>query len=209
MLYCAISTLAFGVVTGSWFGIELAAIGSVGAFLNSLKVLNIQSNILVLLVASLAIGFIHQLFGLFLSVKNTWQQGRRREALTGPGTWLLLLMSVGLAIIVWVTPALSGLAKAMQWVLIGVVVVFALGQGEGSAWWLRPFKGMLSLFSITSYLSNTLSYARLIALALATGVIGSVVNMIAVMAGGDLPFPFSFYNRVISGNYWSCFQYYF
>ncbi len=192
MLYCAISTLAFGVVTGSWFGIDLVAIGSVGAFLNSLKVLNIQSNILVLLVASLAIGFIHQLFGLFLSVKNTWQQGRRREALTGPGTWLLLLMSIGLAIIVWVTPALSGLAKAMQWVLIGVVVVFALGQGEGSAWWLRPFKGMLSLFSITSYLSNTLSYARLIALALATGVIGSVVNMIAVMAGGDLPFPFSF-----------------
>jgi len=191
MLYCAVSTLFFGIVTGSWFGIDLAAIGSVGAFLSSLKVLNIQSNILVLLIASLAIGFIHQLFGLLLSVKNLWQQNRKMDALMGPGTWLLLLFNIGLGIVVLVTPAMAGYSTLMQFVLLAAVIIFAIGQGAGSVWWIRPFKGILSLFGITSYLSNTLSYARLIALALATGVIGSVVNMIAVMAGGDLPMPFS------------------
>ncbi|MBQ1471693.1 MAG: hypothetical protein IIZ34_04970 [Eubacterium sp.] len=42
---------------------------------------------------------------------------------------------------------------------------------------------MSSVYNITSYISDILSYARLLALGLATGVIASVVNLMASMVG--------------------------
>lgn len=72
--------------------------------------------------------------------------------------------------------------------MIVILILFAFGQGRGTKNIIfRPVKGIASLFNITSYLSNTLSYARLLALALATGVIASVVNLIAFMFGNSLP----------------------
>jgi V/A-type H+-transporting ATPase subunit I len=44
----------------------------------------------------------------------------------------------------------------------------------------------MSLYNITGYLGDVLSYSRLFALGLATGVIGTVVNSMAVMVGGSL-----------------------
>jgi len=187
MLYCGISTTIFGVITGSWFGVNLDAIGKTGDFLASLKVLDLQSNILLLLAISLLSGFIHQLFGLVLAVKSTWQAGRVAEAIQLPGTWLLLLVSLAFAYAITNVPQLNYLIDIRTPLLAFAGLAFIFGQGYGSVWWMRPFKGMLSIFNLTSYLSNTLSYARLLALALATGVIASVVNMIAVMAGGSLP----------------------
>ncbi len=43
-----------------------------------------------------------------------------------------------------------------------------------------------SLYDITSYLSDILSYARLLALGLATGVIAQVVNLMGSLAGGGI-----------------------
>ena len=48
---------------------------------------------------------------------------------------------------------------------------------------LKLFKGIGSLYGIVSYLSDILSYSRLLALGLATGVISSVINAMASMAG--------------------------
>jgi V/A-type H+-transporting ATPase subunit I len=45
--------------------------------------------------------------------------------------------------------------------------------------------GLGSLYGITSWLSDLLSYARLFGMGLATGVIGMVINMLAGMAFGS------------------------
>jgi vacuolar-type H+-ATPase subunit I/STV1 len=187
MMYCGLSTTVFGLLTGSWFGLDLGALGTAGTFLSSFKVLDVQSNIILLLVASLVTGFVHQLFGLFLAMLSAWKDGRIAEAIQVPGTWLLFLLSIGYAFAVSFTQDLSHLSSTVQPVLLVSFILFALGQGYGSPWYIRPFKGMLGIFNLTSYLSNTLSYARLLALALATGVIASVVNMIALMAGSSFP----------------------
>ena len=47
-------------------------------------------------------------------------------------------------------------------------------------------KGLYALYGSTSWLGDLLSYSRLLALGLATGVIGQVVNQMASM-GGDTP----------------------
>jgi len=44
-------------------------------------------------------------------------------------------------------------------------------------------KGVSSLYDITSYLSDVLSYSRLMALCLSTGVIAQVVNLLGGLVG--------------------------
>lgn len=47
----------------------------------------------------------------------------------------------------------------------------------------RLLKGAYALYNVTGYLSDILSYSRLLALGLATGVIASVVNQMGAMGG--------------------------
>ena len=70
---------------------------------------------------------------------------------------------------------------------IGGVVVLLCTQGRHEKKLLKKItKGLSSLYDITSYLSDILSYSRLFALGLATGVIGMVVNTIAGMLAGNV-----------------------
>jgi V/A-type H+/Na+-transporting ATPase subunit I len=51
---------------------------------------------------------------------------------------------------------------------------------------MRLLSGVLSLYGVTGFLGDVLSYLRLFALGLATGVIGAVVNSMALMVGGSV-----------------------
>lgn len=44
----------------------------------------------------------------------------------------------------------------------------------------------MSLYDVTGYFSDVLSYSRILALGLATGVIASVVNTIGTLTGGGI-----------------------
>ena len=46
--------------------------------------------------------------------------------------------------------------------------------------------GITAIYNITGFLSDILSYARLLALGLATGVIAQVVNTIGTLSGGGI-----------------------
>lgn len=46
--------------------------------------------------------------------------------------------------------------------------------------------GLLGLYNISSYLSDILSYSRILALSLATGVIGMVMNLLARMVAVNI-----------------------
>ncbi len=43
---------------------------------------------------------------------------------------------------------------------------------------MKGYKGVASLYGITSYFADILSYSRLMALCLSTGVIGQVINLL-------------------------------
>ena len=46
--------------------------------------------------------------------------------------------------------------------------------------------GVISLYGVTGYFSDILSYSRILALGLATGVVGSVVNIMGTLTGGNI-----------------------
>jgi len=48
----------------------------------------------------------------------------------------------------------------------------------------KAFMGILSLYRTTSFLGDTLSYSRLLALMMTTSIIGMVINLIAGLTAG-------------------------
>lgn len=76
------------------------------------------------------------------------------------------------------------LSKALA---LGGMLIILLMSGRGRKnWGLRIALGAYDIYGVTSWLSDVLSYSRLLALGLATGVIGNVINMMASMFGGGV-----------------------
>lgn len=186
LAFCSISTIFFGALTGGWFGVNVDTLtGTFGSILQSMKVIDLQASILLVLGMSLAAGYIQQLFGVILEMVTYFKRKDVVGGLMGPGTWLLLLVIVPLVFLSGSIPAISFIAPYKNYILFAIIVVFAFGQGRNAKnFFLRPLIGLGSLFNLTGFLSNTLSYARLLALGLATGVIASVINLIAGIMGG-------------------------
>ena len=69
----------------------------------------------------------------------------------------------------------------------GVGLVLTQGRSNKNII-MKFFGGVLSLYDITSYIGDILSYSRLMALGLATGVIASVVNILGSLTGNIVLF---------------------
>jgi V/A-type H+-transporting ATPase subunit I len=95
--------------------------------------------------------------------------------------WYLVITGFGLMLAGFAGQAGQALA------LIGAVVLVLFGGREAKNPILRLFKGLLSLYNITGYFSDILSYTRILALVLATSVIAIVVNMIGFLMGPTVP----------------------
>lgn len=186
MIYCSVSTVIFGALTGGWFGVDVNLVGgSFGEALRDMKQIDLQSSIILVLGMSLVAGFIQQLFGVFLEMVTYFKNKDFIGGIAGPGTWLLLLFTMVLLASTSFSNALSFIKPVQLYIIGTVLILFAFGQGRSQKHLLlKPLVGLGSLFNITGYLSNTLSYARLLALGLATGVIASVINLIATILGG-------------------------
>ena len=81
-------------------------------------------------------------------------------------------------------PALQTLSKGLA--IIGAVGILLMSGRSSKNPGLRIALGAYDLYNITGWLSDVLSYSRLLALGLATGVIASVVNQMGSMAGDGI-----------------------
>ena len=163
----AISVAIWGLIYGSCFGFDLPV-----------ALLSTKTDVITILVLSLLFGFVTLIFGLLL---GTWQQVRMKDyatAYTAGAAWALILL--GLLFFV-VGKNLSGLAYLSilgKWLALsnalGILLVSVLKNksllGLGS--------GLYNLYGISSYLSDLISFTRLMALGLSGASIGSAFNMI-------------------------------
>jgi V/A-type H+-transporting ATPase subunit I len=51
----------------------------------------------------------------------------------------------------------------------------------------KVFSGVMSLYNVTSYLGDLLSYSRLLALGLGSAAVGMVINMLANLVSSSIP----------------------
>ena len=149
-----------------------------------------------LLMYSMLFGLIHLFLGMGMKAYMCIRDRRYMDLFCDVILWCFLL--IGLILILLPTElfasisqmtivfpaALNTLAKAMA--IIGAVgIVLMSGRGNKNPV-LRIALGAYDLYNITGWLSDVLSYSRLLALGLATGVIASVVNQMGSMLGGGI-----------------------
>ena len=96
---------------------------------------------------------------------------------------LLAMMLTGFAVLG------VGMATTQTVMMIGagIAIVSAVGlvltQGRDKKGFGKVIGGLASLYDVTSYISDLLSYSRLLALGLTTGVMAQVFNMLSTMFG--------------------------
>ncbi|MCD8026867.1 MAG: V-type ATP synthase subunit I [Clostridiales bacterium] len=186
--YCGISTMIWGLIYGSIFGDAPVALYNhfAGASLTMEELLpwpiiDQQKDALMLLIISIAFGLVHILVGMGCKFYVCWKHKDYAGALFDTGLWMLML--VGFAVLAVGIAALPVLLYVGAGMAIAAALGLVLTQGRHKKGFGKVISGVASLYDITSYISDLLSYSRLLALGLTTGVMAQVFNMLATMFG--------------------------
>lgn len=190
--YCGVSTIIWGLIFGSIFGDAPVSIYNAftGASLTMKEILpwptlDPQKDALMLMVISIAFGLVHILIGMGCKFYICWKQKDYASALFDTGLWMLMLIGFAVLAVGMITTPI------VMYVGAGIAVACAIGliltQGRGKKGIVgKAIGGLASLYDITSYISDLLSYSRLLALGLTTGVMAQVFNMLATMLGTNI-----------------------
>lgn len=184
--YCGISTVIWGALFGSWFGDIIPIIYT--NFLNkpapnlALWFEPIKDPIKLLLF-SFIIGICHLFLGLIAAGYMKWKEGQKLDAVLDTVPIMLLVLGaapLAAGVLVSIPSAVTGIAKYVA--IAGVVLIILTSARDSKNIIGKLLGGLYGLYNIASgYLSDILSYSRLLALGLATGSIAGVVNMMGAM----------------------------
>lgn len=180
--YCGVSTMGWGLVFGSFFGDAPAVIAETffGREFTMPHLLDPVTDAISLLVLSLVLGGVQVITGLAVRLYMQWRSGDRWGALWDTGLWITTLLGVGLLAAGMAFPPVMTVGAVLAVLsLVGLV----LTQGRKKKGPMKVISGLASLYDVTGYVSDLMSYSRLMALGLTTGVMGAVFNMLGSMFG--------------------------
>ena len=189
--YCGISTFIWGLIYGSIFGDAPAVFYNhfAGTSLTMKDILpwptlDQKRDAMTILIMSIGFGLIHILAGMACKFYVLWRKGDKKGAVFDVGSWMIIL--VGIAVLASGTK----LGETVKYVGMGMalagVLMLLLTQGRDKKNpVMKVLSGFISLYDITSYVSDLLSYSRLLALGLTTGVMAEVFNLLAELLGSS------------------------
>ena len=192
--YCGLSTIIWGVLFGGYFGniVDIVTEKFMGTKITPPALWFIPLNEpMKLLLYSLLFGVIHLFTGLAIKGYLCIRDGKIMDFFCDVVLWFTLLVGLllmllpselfaSIAQMEIVFPGwLNTLAKALA--IIGAVGIVLMSGRSNKNPALRIALGAYDLYNITGWLSDVLSYSRLLALGLATGVIASVINQMGSM----------------------------
>jgi V/A-type H+-transporting ATPase subunit I len=176
-----ICALVFGALTFSWFGDSIDAFPFLKALmpLKKLQILNPMEDPMTMLGVSLVFGFVQIILGLAIALMENLRKGDPVAAFADQGGWIVFLcglvmvgLSSGGAI-----PVPGNVSAAIA--AIGAIILVATQGRTKKSIFGKLFSGVMSLYNVTSYLGDLLSYSRLLALGLGSAAVGMVINMLA------------------------------
>ncbi len=181
--YLGISTAICGIFVGGFFGNALEVIydtflpnavmpGWMQSFCNGIIVNPVTDPMTVLIIA-IVIGAFHLVYGQLVHIYMGFRDGEGVDALLDVVPWWLFFGGIA-ALALGAGPAV---------ILISVVVLVLTQGRHKDGIFGKLFGGIASLYDVTSWLSDILSYARLMALMLATSVIAQVFNTLGALGG--------------------------
>ena len=192
--YCGLSTLVWGILFGGYFG-NIVDVVSEKFFGHTVTVPALWfiplNDPMKLLVYSLLFGVIHLFVGLGIKGYLCLKDKKYMDFFCDVVLWFMLLAGLILMLLpsdifasiaqteIVFPPVLNRTAQILAAAgAIGIVLMSGRGNRNPA---LRLALGAYDLYNITGWLSDVLSYSRLLALGLATGVIASVINQMGSM----------------------------
>lgn len=203
--YCGLSTTFWGLMFGSFFGDAVSVIFNTFVGTSPPVIPGITTPIwfnptvgsgpTTLLMFSFLFGIIHLFAGLTLQAVNYIRQGNFIYAIYDDLSWILVVTGAVFALLS--TDMLSGMMNGFKlpsvfltiggiMAGVGAVIILIFSGRESKNPLKRLLKGAYNLYGATSYLSDILSYSRLLALGLATGVVAGVFNQLGSMMGNSV-----------------------
>ena len=202
LFWGGLSTIVWGVLCGSFFGItktsastiEVGGVFSqISMFFEKLGIfpalLDPMQNSMVMLGLCFGLGVLHIVAGYIVGAIDRFSKGDWKSAIFDQISWVLIT----LGLVVGFLPAIAGMAGMSVTLPKSVTMPALIAAGVGALMVVlfkgrekrnilkRMMSGLGGLYDVTSVLADILSYARLFALGIATGVIGQVFNMLCGM----------------------------
>ncbi len=190
IFYLGISTIAFGILGGTFFGIPLyetnlpvystlaERFAAQGTDINNL-----------LFYLALMLGGVQIMFGMVLKAMNEMRQMGWRYALSTIG-WIILL--TGIVVIALVNQLANVPMESLNpylYVLVaisGAMILLLNTPGKNVV--MNVGVGIWNTYNmVTGILGDLLSYIRLFALGIASAIMGFVFNSLAVEMSGSIP----------------------
>ena len=182
--------IVVGILTGSYLGLTPKEIPTtllpLRELLTSIQIVDPIRNPLTMLVFSLALGVTQILFGITLQMALLIRKKEYVSAILDDGLWLFFLSAL-VFLIVASALSLPTATMASKMSIAGAIAL-VLTQGRHKKKIVHKLlSGLLSLYKLTGYMGDTLSYSRLLALGMSSAIIGSVINILAGMVKGGVP----------------------
>ncbi|MCB9362372.1 V-type ATP synthase subunit I [Candidatus Woesearchaeota archaeon] len=171
-----VSTMFWGVIFGAYFGNIFQELG-----IPLPIVLDAMKQVIPTMALALTLGALHMSIGLIIGFIENLRKGKKIEAFSQQGVWLVFM----LALISYITagvgliPVFVGTILLIIAILMQIVFTFKKSGGISAA---------LSVFDFTGFLGDLFSYARLMALGIGTSGISLAINMMAILAATMIPY---------------------
>jgi len=190
MLFCGISAVFWGAMFGGWFGIP---------FLTKHPVLlNTMENPGLYLGFALVLGIIHIYVGIGINAVNLIKKKKYLDVFFDVIVWYVFFTGFVFFVLPYAFPepsqTVNTLVEAGKYMLLVSAVIIVLTRGRANRnVFVRLGAGLGGLYGIIKFLSDVLSYSRLMALGLATTVIGTILFDLATMNGLNSVFGILFF----------------
>ncbi len=187
MMLCGVATIFWGALFGSWFGNLIPILQGVPDKDISIWFAPV-SDPEYLLMWSLLFGVIHLYVGLAMKAANLIKQKKYLAVIWDVVSWYIFFTGAVFLVMPFVPAVPPATISAVEpygmYLFAAGAALLLLTQGRKSKNFFGKIVGGLSaLYDLINFMSDVLSYSRLLALGLATSVIASIVNEMGSMGG--------------------------
>ena len=175
-MFISIASMFWGYIYGSFFG----------GIIPMTPIIDTSKNAMTLIVLCLIFAFIHLFFALGIKAHMLIRDHKPLDAFYDVGLWYLIIVSI-LVLLIGKSLAFPAIALTIaKWIAIASAVGIILTAGrDAKSIGGRLGSGLYSLYGISGWIGDFVSYMRLMALGLSGAYIAVAINMIVKMMAGS------------------------
>ncbi|MBR3596847.1 MAG: V-type ATP synthase subunit I [Clostridia bacterium] len=189
--FCGLSTVFWGAMYGSWFGDMINVIRTEFLGLEEVRLyiwMEPVNSLMELMVYCFIFGLVHLFVGVGVKAVSDWRNGDKFGAFCDSVPTYLTILGIApifFGLFTEVPPVLSKIGTPV--LIVGLIFVVLTAGRHSKSLFGKLGGGLYEVYNlIGGYLGDVLSYARLLALGLSTGVIAEVMNMLGVLPSNKI-----------------------